>query len=86
MPLFNSWSYTFLCLAVALIAINQFLLASRLARMQNQILDVLMQIFASVKRRESVMNMRNCVSWSRSSRASNGKDSLNSDGDGEAHK
>lgn len=73
MPLFNSWSYTFLCLAVALIAINQFLLASRLERMQNQILDVLMQILASVKRGESVMSMRNCVSWSRSSRASNGK-------------
>lgn len=86
MPLFNSWSYTFLCLAVALIAINQFLLASRLERMQNQILDVLMQILASVKRGESVMSMRNCVSWSRSSRTSNGKDSLNSDGDGEAHK
>ena len=56
MPLFNSWSYTFLYLAVALIAINQFLLASRLERMQNQILDVLMQILASVKRGESVMS------------------------------
>lgn len=44
MPLFESWSYTFLCLAVALIAINQLLLAIRLERMQNQILDVLMQI------------------------------------------
>ena len=73
MPLLNSWSYTIQCLAVALIAINQFLLASRLGRMQNQILDVLMQILASVKRGESVMSMRNCVSWSRSSRASNGK-------------
>ena len=30
MPLFNSWSYTFLCLAVALIAINQFLLFAML--------------------------------------------------------
>lgn len=86
MPLFESWSYTFLCLAVALIAINQLLLAIRLERMQNQILDVLMQIFASVKRGDSVMSMRNCVSWFRSSRASNGKDSWNSDGDGEVHK
>ena len=73
MPLFNSWSYTFLCLAVARIAFNQVLLACRWGRMQNHILDGLMESLASVKRGESVMSMRNCVSWSRSSRASNGK-------------
>lgn len=44
MPLFESWSYTLLCFAVAVIAVNQVILVIGLDRIRNQILDVLMQI------------------------------------------